>query len=154
MNRSVAVKGAADTVVDFGSVIHLLGAAGVAQTTAATVSACRARNRLAPNLLPVSPMETAANWIAPIATTIAAIMVAANFGTRITGWGFVVFSVGSVAWIVIGAATDQPALLWQNVFLLVVNIVGIWRWLAVRARYEAGAGKATETSARIFRRQR
>ena len=99
-------------------------------------------------------METAANWIAPIATTIAAVMVAANLGTRITGWGFVVFGVGSVAWIVIGALTDQPNLLWQNVFLLVVNVVGVWRWLGIRARYEAGAGAATETSARIFRRQR
>ena len=99
-------------------------------------------------------MEAVANWVAPIATTIAAIMVAANLGAKITGWGFIVFSVGSVAWIVIGAATDQPALLWQNVFLLVVNLVGIWRWLGIRARYEKGAGAATETSARVFRRAR
>ena len=99
-------------------------------------------------------METAANWIAPIATTIAAIMVAANLGTKITGWGFIVFSAGSVAWIVIGAATDQKALLWQNAFLLMVNIVGIWRWLGIRARYEKGAGAATTTSARVFRRAR
>ncbi len=99
-------------------------------------------------------METAANWVAPIATTLAAIMVAANLGTKITGWGFIVFSVGSIAWIVIGAATDQPNLLWQNVFLLLVNIVGVWRWLGIRARYEQGASAATETSARVFRRQR
>lgn len=99
-------------------------------------------------------METIANWVAPIATTIAAIMVAANLGTRITGLGFIVFSVGSVAWIVIGAATDQPSLLWQNVFLLLVNIVGIWRWLGIRARYEKGAGAATANSARVYRRSR
>lgn len=99
-------------------------------------------------------METAANWIAPIATTLAAIMVAANLGTKITGWGFVVFSVGSVAWIIIGAVTDQPSLLWQNVFLLLVNFVGIWRWMGIRARYEKGAYTATTTSARIFRRTR
>ncbi len=99
-------------------------------------------------------METAANWIAPIATTLAAIMVAANLGTKITGWGFIVFSVGSVAWIVIGAATGQANLLWQNVFLLLVNVIGIWRWLGIRARYEQGAGAATKASARVFRRQR
>lgn len=98
-------------------------------------------------------METAANWVAPIATTLAAIMVAANLGTRITGYGFIVFSVGSIAWIVIGALTDQPNLLWQNVFLLVVNIVGIWRWLGIRARYEKGAGAATDAT-RVFRRAR
>ena len=99
-------------------------------------------------------METAANWVAPIATTLAAIMVAANLGTRVTGWGFVVFSVGSVAWVVIGAATGQANLLWQNVFLLGVNVVGIWRWLGIRARYEQGASAATADSARIFRRRR
>ena len=99
-------------------------------------------------------METVANWVAPIATTIAAVMVAANLGTRITGLGFIVFSIGSVGWIVIGAVTDQPSLMWQNVFLLFVNIVGIWRWLGIRARYEKGAGAATMTSARVFRRSR
>ena len=99
-------------------------------------------------------METAATWIAPIATTIAAVMVAANLGSRFTGWGFIVFTIGSLGWIVIGATTGQPNLLWQNVFLCVVNVIGIWRWLGLRARYEKGAGKATGDSARIFRRQR
>ena len=99
-------------------------------------------------------METAANWVAPIATTIAAVMVAANLGSRFTGWGFVVFTIGSLGWIAIGALTDQPNLLWQNVFLFVVNVIGIWRWLGLRARDEKGAGKATGDSARIFRRQR
>ncbi len=99
-------------------------------------------------------METAANWIAPIATTLAAVMVAANLGSRVTGWGFVVFTIGSVAWIAIGALTGQANLLWQNVFLCVVNVIGIWRWLGLRARYEGGAGKATGDSARIFRRLR
>jgi len=99
-------------------------------------------------------METAANWIAPIATTIAAIMVAANLGSRFTGWGFVVFTIGSVGWIVIGAVTGQANLLWQNVFLCLVNIVGIWRWLGIRARYEKGAGAATDATTRVFRRRR
>jgi uncharacterized membrane protein YphA (DoxX/SURF4 family) len=91
-------------------------------------------------------MEQIANWVAPIATTVAAIMVAANLGTRITGYGFIVFSLGSIAWMVIGWFTDQPNLLWQNAFLLVVNVVGIWRWLGLRARYEKGAQVATEQS--------
>ncbi len=99
-------------------------------------------------------METAANWIAPLATTIAAIMVAANLGSRFTGWGFVVFTIGSIGWIAIGVLTDQPNLLWQNAFLTLVNAVGIWRWLGLRARYEKGSAKATGDSARIFRRSR
>ncbi len=98
-------------------------------------------------------METVANWAAPIFTTLAAIIVAANLGSRITGWGFVVFSAGSIAWIVIGATTGQANLLWQNVFLLAINGVGIWRWLGIRARYEKGASEATERT-RVFRRFR
>lgn len=99
-------------------------------------------------------METAANWVAPIATTIAAVMVAANLGSRFTGWGFIVFTIGSLGWIVISLVTDQPSLMWQNVFLCVVNLIGIWRWLGLRARYEKGSSKATGDSARIFRRSR
>jgi len=91
-------------------------------------------------------MEQAANWIAPIATTIAAIMVAANLGTRLTGYGFIVFSVGSVAWAAVGLATGQMNLVWQNAILLVINLIGVWRWLGLRRRYEKGAQVATEQS--------
>lgn len=91
-------------------------------------------------------MEQVANWVAPVATTIAAIMVAANLGARLTGYGFIVFSVGSIAWMAVGWFNDQPNLVWQNVVLLIVNIVGIWRWLGLRARYEKGAQVATEQS--------
>lgn len=34
-----------------------------------------------------------AGWAAPAATMIAAMMTAFNFGARITGWGFVAFTV-------------------------------------------------------------
>ena len=92
-------------------------------------------------------MLASAGWIAPIATMIAAIMTAANLGARITGWGFVVFSVGALAWIVVGASTGQQNLLWSNGFLLVVDLFGIWRWLGRRARYDAGAEAAAARSA-------
>lgn len=92
-------------------------------------------------------MEQAANWFAPIATTIAAIMVAANLGTKITGYGFIVFSVGAIGWIAIGYFTHQPNLLWQTAFLLLVNLVGVWRWLGLRARYDKAADAATQATA-------
>lgn len=91
-------------------------------------------------------MEQVANWVAPIATTIAAIMVAANLGARLTGYGFIVFSIGSLAWMAVGWFNGQANLVWQNVVLLLVNVVGIWRWLGLRARYEKGAQVATEAS--------
>lgn len=92
-------------------------------------------------------MEQAVNWIAPIATTLAAILVAANLGTKITGIGFIVFSVGALGWIAVAYFTHQPNLLWQNGFLLLVNLIGVWRWLGLRARYDKAADVATKATA-------
>ena len=93
-------------------------------------------------------METIASWVAPVATTIAALMTASNLGSRVTGWGFAVFLVGSVAWATLGAATGQPNLVWQNVILCALNIFGIWRWLGRQQQIETGAGKAAAASER------
>lgn len=85
-------------------------------------------------------------WVAPIATMIAAIMTAVNLGSRVTGWGFVVFLVGSIHWTLLGLATEQKSLLAANGFLCLINAVGIWRWLGVRARLDDGAQAAERKS--------
>ncbi len=90
----------------------------------------------------------AAGFVAPAATMIAAMMTAANLGARVTGWGFVVFAVGSVCWSIIGATSGQTNLLATNVFLTLVNLVGIWRWLGRQRAYEDGARAASEDSRR------
>ncbi len=92
-------------------------------------------------------MNEIAGWLAPAATMIAAMMTAANLGPRVTGWGFVVFSVGSVSWIVIALSSGQQNLLLTNGFLTVVNFVGIWRWLGRQAGYADGGEAATAKSA-------
>lgn len=92
-------------------------------------------------------MEEISSWVAPIATAIAACMTAANLGARITGWGFVVFTIGSIGWTTYGAATGQTNLVWQNLFLTAVNLLGIWRWLGRQARFDDGARAAAEDSA-------
>lgn len=94
----------------------------------------------------VGALLPAAQWIAPAATMLAATMTAANLGARTTGWGFVVFTIGSVAWALIGAASGQPNLLATNIFLTLVNGVGIWRWLGRQAKYQDGARAATVES--------
>ena len=91
-------------------------------------------------------MGEIAVWVAPVATMIAAMMVAGNFSTRITGWGFVVYTIGAVAWCVQGIVTGQTNLLWANGFLLVVDVIGIYRWLFRRARLDEGARKAVRES--------
>jgi len=92
-------------------------------------------------------LEQAADIIAPIATVIAAIMTAANLGPRITGYGFVVFTIGSIAWCIVGFSSGQTHLLLTNGFLAFVNLVGIWRWLGRIAKFDEGAKTAEAKSA-------
>lgn len=91
-------------------------------------------------------LDELTGWIAPIATMIAAMMTAANLGARLTGWGFVVFTVGSVCWTTVGVSTGQTNLIASNGFLTIVNLVGIWRWLGRQLANEDGAKTATEAS--------
>jgi hypothetical protein len=91
-------------------------------------------------------MEEIAGWVAPAATMIAAIMTAANLGTRVTGWGFVIFTIGAIGWCVEALLTHQQNLLWSNAFLGVVDMLGIYRWLGQRAQLEDGARAAVEKS--------
>jgi hypothetical protein len=85
-------------------------------------------------------------WVATIATVIAAFMTAANLGARITGYGFAVFLLGSLAWLATGLLTNQPALMWTNVVLTVLNAFGVWRWLGRQARVDEGGRSASEAS--------
>ena len=92
-------------------------------------------------------MEDIAGWVALAATCVAALMTASNLGARVTGWGFVVFTLGAVAWIVVGLETSQTQLLWSNIFLSVVDVFGIWRWLGRRARFSDAADAEQARSA-------
>ena len=47
-------------------------------------------------------MEQTASFVAPVATTLAALIVASNLGARITSVGFIVFTLGSVSWTILG----------------------------------------------------
>ena len=93
-------------------------------------------------------MAESISWFATVATILAALMTASNLGTRITGYGFCVFLVGSLSWLAVGVLTDQTALLWTNVALTFLNIFGVWRWLGRQTRIEDGAMQAAEESER------
>lgn len=91
-------------------------------------------------------MDEYVGWIASAATMMAAMMTAANLGSRVTGWGFVVFTVGSIAWTTVGFLTGQPSLMITNAFLFAVNLFGVWSWLGRQARYEDGSTEAIRNS--------
>jgi hypothetical protein len=93
-------------------------------------------------------LQLLAGWVGPIATMMAALMTAANLGSRVTGWGFVVFVVASVAWSIVGATSGQTNLLATNGFLAAVNAFGVWRWLGRQARLDDGGKAAARRSQR------
>lgn len=76
----------------------------------------------------------------------AAMVTASNLGARITGYGFVIFLFGSLAWLSVGMMTHQHALLWTNAALTILNIWGIWRWLGRQAKLEKGGEAALDAS--------
>nr|WP_132392357.1 PRC-barrel domain-containing protein [Novosphingobium sp. PhB165] len=77
---------------------------------------------------------------------IAAMMTAANLGARVTGWGFAVFTLGSICWTIVGFTSGQPNLIIANAFLTLVNLAGIWRWLGRQRAHEDGARSAAVAS--------
>ena len=97
-------------------------------------------------------------WLGAIGAIIAAALIAGDFGRRASGWGFVLFSVVSVVWIVSGlTAKDGLPIAVQNAILLLINLYGVWQFLlsprkkreieraeelAEKARKDVEAGKA------------
>jgi hypothetical protein len=78
-------------------------------------------------------------------TIFAAAMVAANINARITVAGFAIFIVASVAWMADGWLENKSSLVIQNLVLLLINILGVWRWLP-RADKEAEVSGSTALS--------
>ncbi len=68
-------------------------------------------------------------WIAAIGTIFAAGLIAADFGRRVTGWGFVLFCAVAVTWIVAGLTSKAMPIVAMNAILLLINAWGVWRYL-------------------------
>jgi uncharacterized membrane protein YphA (DoxX/SURF4 family) len=68
-------------------------------------------------------------WIAAIGTMIAAGLVAADLGRRVTGWGFVLFCAVAITWIVSGLTSDAMPIAAMNAILLLINAWGVWQYL-------------------------
>lgn len=46
-----------------------------------------------------------------------------------SGWGWVVYLVGSSSWVAAGTIMREPSIVVVNVGAIVIQSVGIWRWL-------------------------
>ena len=82
-------------------------------------------------------------WYAMISGVVAALMLAGDFGRKVTGFGFILFCTMNIAWII--HAQSQPeggGLTWQNVILFGVNLIGVWQYLlSPKNRRKMGAIK-------------
>lgn len=75
-------------------------------------------------------MDGPLEWIGAIGAIAAAALIAGDFGRKVTGWGFVLFSAVSVVWIVSGlTASDGMPIAVQNGILLLINLYGVWQFL-------------------------
>ena len=73
---------------------------------------------------------SALEWYGAGAALVAAFVVSLNLGVRVTGWAFVLFVTSSIALVAWGFMSgDSEAIGWQNVGLLVINCVGVYRYL-------------------------
>ncbi len=83
-------------------------------------------------------------WVAAIGTIIAAAMVAADLGRRVTGFGFLLFCVVASLWVYSGLSSpDGMPIAIQNGLLLLVNLYGVWQFLLSRTK-KAEIDKADE----------
>jgi uncharacterized membrane protein len=72
-------------------------------------------------------------WTATLTGIVAAIMVAGKFGERISGWGFLIFTISAIGWILFACLKGEPPLAIQNVVLLLIDLFGVYRHLIMRA---------------------
>ncbi len=80
----------------------------------------------------VGTMKDLLGYVGMATGTLAAVMVSANIGRRVTGYGFVIFSLSSVIWVIYALQDGEIPLIIQNAILTAINLAGIYRWLIVR----------------------
>ena len=68
-------------------------------------------------------------WFASISGMVAATVVSLDWGKRDTGWAMVLFSLSAVAWMVGATLMRDWALGTQNVVLLGIDLLGVYRYL-------------------------
>ena len=90
----------------------------------------------------------ALDWIAVTATIVAALITAANLGARVTGSGFVMYTLASAIWIATAVMNDfEPlSVVVMHGVLVFINLFGVWRWLGRERRYEDSREHAEKRS--------
>ena len=74
-------------------------------------------------------MNSPLDWYAAGSGVIAAALIAWDHSRKATGWAFVLFASTSIAWIVSSLVNKTAPLAVQNVLMLGINLLGVYRYL-------------------------
>jgi hypothetical protein len=72
-------------------------------------------------------LTTALKWIGTTAGIAGALTVALNL--PVSGFGYLPFLLGSLAWTWAGLRMREPSIWSLNLAFTAINLLGIWRWL-------------------------
>lgn len=72
------------------------------------------------------------HFVGMATAVIAALMISSDISRHVTGYGFVLFTLSSIVWVVAAVAEGQASLGIQNGVLFFINILGIYRYLLRR----------------------
>lgn len=72
---------------------------------------------------------SALKWFGTITGVVGAVILALNI--PVSGWGWVLFAASAAAWTAAGLVMRDMSLVVLQATFLVVDILGIWRWLIV-----------------------
>jgi hypothetical protein len=88
---------------------------------------------------------TALQYYGAVAATVAALLVSLDLGRRWTGYAMVIFVTSSLALIAWGfLQPESEGIGMQNIVLLMINSVGVWRYLLSPNRKD-GAGHSDKS---------
>lgn len=80
-------------------------------------------------LTPGTPAFATLKWIGTLTGVLGALMLALNI--PLSGWGWVLFLISSLAWTLAGAVMKDMSLVVLQFAFVVVDLIGVWRWLIV-----------------------
>jgi len=85
--------------------------------------------RLPAVLTPGTPAFAALKWVGTTTGVLGALILALNI--PLSGWGWTLFLVSSLTWTLAGAVMRDLSLVVLQFAFVVVDLIGVWRWLIV-----------------------
>ena len=80
-------------------------------------------------LTPGTTAFSAVKWVGTTTGVLGALILALNI--PLSGWGWTLFLISSLSWTFAGVVMKDMSLAVLQFAFVVVDIIGVWRWLIV-----------------------